>query len=350
MQNGSFDRGRRRSSTVMNEFTLETKRVVLNFIGLMPSSCPPTARIELAAEQAFGVGVTGGASRRTSDVTGDSVGSDRRRRSSNMFNADHGAHHERLAAAGAACPAATPTAAEDDWPFADTLTYIQKRSHVKCMMELHRGGSQADRNKINGQDSCWGAAKNGPPLDGDNDSSLDHLELAPALHITPASPQTAMALLPPFIVPNIGNRGMLDVNVTVCRSMSDDSVESGASNSHSISLAPGFSTTASGHLSPNAYVDCPLAERQTSCNSNASNSSRMSVRSCSYIDIRQTDVGALRRAHNLSPIALPLREEIFREMEDLQQYGAANHNGNHGNYFTITMVTEVLAYVGRYIN
>jgi len=72
-------------------------------------------------------------------------------------------------------------------------------------------------------------------------------------------------------------------------------------------------------VSPNSVSPSmsPSVERQLSHRSSGSSTrSRMSGRHNSYVDVRLVDVESLVKTRSVTPFALPLRDELFREFDD----------------------------------
>jgi hypothetical protein len=90
-----------------------------------------------------------------------------------------------------------------------------------------------------------------------------------------------------------------------------------------LSAMQSYLTPASSQLQPPNSVSprsvspsSPLAERQLSHRSSGSSTrSRLSGRHNSYVDVRFVDVESLVKTRAVTPLALPLRDELFRELD-----------------------------------
>lgn len=291
-----------RITSVPDEFALETRLVVLNFMGLMPASCPPTALVDWPPEHAG------------------------HRHSLNGQYPSLRAQNDVLMQSGSSQSNVTEASdlgmkiSEDQ--SLEPCTLIRKGTYVRLLTtgDLSCGSAGVLHScSVVENVEARSFAANGA---GQTSANLQDLDLdAPSVSIIPASPPEAPenhsswhGADMSFSVP-----GYLGSHKIFIKSMSGDATEEESVCKSLDGNQSKRSSIMSCRLSP--HHEGASVDRQHSLQSCLSGSSRSlaSMRQNSYVDVRHVDVQNLIRAQTLSPVAVSLKEEISKGIVDLEK-------------------------------
>lgn len=277
--------------SVPDEFAFETRMVVLNFMGLLPASCPPLTTIDWPPS----------ALEHRQSVNGRRASSD----PSDVVSAQDdliGGNEDQV-----------------NEPYTLIRRGTNLRLFTSCEMPC---GSVSEVQSCGAADNASSCVVNGC----ESSQSLDWD--APHVWITPASPPEALdhSVIGGDTSRSLSMPGFLE---TAGKCLIVQSRSSDASTSEEV-VQKSFDGASSKRSS---IVSCQLishpeegflsVERQRSWQSCQSGSIRSlassSLRRNSYVDVRQVDVTNLVHAQTLPPVALQLKEEISKGIEDLEK-------------------------------
>lgn len=283
-----------RNVLVPDEFAFETRMVVFNFMGLMPASCPPLATIDWPPSTLEHRRSING--RRTSSEQSDVA----LRAVSSQDDLIGGSEDQMT----------------------EPYTLIRKGTHLRLFTSCEMNcGMVSDVRSSSAAERASSCVVNGCQTS----QSLDWD--APHVWITPASPpegldhpmignDTSRSLSMPGFLDTAG-KCLIVHSLSIDASASEEGVHKSLNDTHSKR-----SSIVSCHLSPHpkeAYLSVERQRSWQSCQSGSTRSLASSHRRNSYVDVRQVDVTNLVHAQTLPPVAVQLKEEISKGIENLEK-------------------------------
>lgn len=287
-----------RITSVPDEFALETRLVVLNFMGLMPASCPPTALVDWPPEH------SGHRLSLNSQC------------SSLLYQDD--AHMKPSISQSNLTEASELGMKISEDQSLEPCTLIRKGMYIRLLTTGDLSSSSAGLlHSLSVVESGSSAANGGPQTSANlQDLYLD----APSLSIIPASPPEAPE--------NHSSQHGADMSLSVPQYLGSRKILMNSGDATEDSICKSLdgneskrSSIVSSHLSPHQEGAYASVDRQHSLQSCLSGSSRslVSMRQNSYVDVRHVDVETLIRNQTLSPVAVSLKEEISKGLVDLEK-------------------------------
>lgn len=301
------------SFSVPDEFAYETRLVVLNFMGLMPASCPPSSSINQPSYFLHhGISTLSGCDTNEHQYKTDVLPA--------ITQTDHSDNEQES------------KTAEDRT--GESLTVIRKATHIRLLKETTSCYANCEVLNNLTINRTMESSTNGflPSLI----STSEEVECdAPSVWITPSSPvissvdhQLTLNVVDPFSgsVLRFHDTTTTEIEHLASKSLSSEDefpqkslscAESKRSSFVSSRLSPHLEFETMDLLSIDRQSSCQSRDSRRSCSSSRGSSS---VRRNSYVDVRQVDdIAGLVRAQTLSPFAVQLKEEISKEIEDLEK-------------------------------